>query len=341
MRMLKAKKTPKNKHILVTGAAGFIGYHLCEELLSQGYSVAGVDCISDYYDVRMKHKRLSFLKRHPKFTFYKKSITVYKDLEAIVKKEKPDEIVHLAAQAGVRYSLIDPWAYAESNYIGSLNVFEVVRRLKLKRVIYASSSSVYGKNNAGALAEEKSDVNSPISLYAASKRGVEVLARAYNHLFGIETIGLRFFTVYGPWGRPDMSLFIFSKQIMNGETLSLYNYGNMKRCFTYVSDVVDSILKLIDIKPTSSYRIYNLGGSELVPLKKYISLIEQRMGKVTKKKLVPMPMGDVKEMRADCSKAKRDLGYEPKVSIETGVDRFVDWFLENKSFLLSLEKGKQ
>ena len=333
-------KKATQKRILITGVAGFIGFHLTDALLSAGHTVIGVDLVTAYYDVRVKNKRLSLLKKHKGFIFYKKNIAKYAELEAIVKKEKPEEIIHLAAQAGVRYSMIDPWAYAEANYLGTLNVFESARRFKIPRVIYASSSSVYGLNEEQPFREEHR-VDYPISLYAATKKANEVLARAYNHLYGIEMVGLRFFTVYGPWGRPDMALFKFVRNILHNKPIELYNRGNMKRSFTYVDDVVNSIVTLVGMKVRNRNELYNLGGSEVVPLTRFVQLIEQHLGKKAKKILRPMQPGDVAETVADCSKAKRDFGYTPRVQVEEGIKRFVDWFLENEVFLLSLKEGKQ
>ncbi|MEK7511143.1 MAG: NAD-dependent epimerase/dehydratase family protein [Patescibacteria group bacterium] len=326
--------------ILVTGAAGFIGYHVVERLLQEGHTVTGVDSLVPYYDVRLKQKRVALLKKYPRFTFSRISLTDYKRLEKLVQETKPAEIIHLAAQAGVRYSLTDPWAYADANYLGTLNVFEVARRTKRPRVVYASSSSVYGANTEQPFREDQR-VDRPISLYAATKKANESLAHAYNHLFGIEMIGLRFFTVYGPWGRPDMALFKFVRAAISGDVIELYNQGKAKRSFTYIDDIVDGIVRLVKVKPQARYEMYNLGGTEAVELVRFVKIIEDRVGKTTRKKLLPLQPGDVEATVADCSKARKDFGYEPTVSIEEGIARFVDWFRAHETFLLSLERGKQ
>jgi UDP-glucuronate 4-epimerase len=335
----KAQKK-KAKKVLVTGSAGFIGFHTAEALLKRGYTVVGVDSMVPYYDVRMKEKRNAILKKYPAFTFYKKSIADYKTFKALVQKEKPDEIIHLAAQAGVRYSLTNPWAYAESNYLGTLNVFEAARWLKLPRVVYASSSSVYGANEESPFSESHR-TDRQISLYAATKKANEVLAHAYNHLFGIEMIGLRFFTVYGIWGRPDLALFKFVKRILRGQTIELYNRGKMKRCFTYVDDVVNPIIKIIESRPQKRNELYNIGGAESVSLTHFVELIETNLGKKAKKKLTSLQAGDVPETLADCSKLAADFGYRATVSMEQGIAIFVDWFKQNEAFLLSLKEPQQ
>ena len=328
------------KKVLVTGAAGFIGYHLSEALLARGYAVVGVDNMSAYYDVRIKQKRLELLKRSKNFRFVKLDISKYTPLEKLVKKEKPDEIVHLAAQAGVRYSLVNPWAYANSNYIGTLNVFEAAKRLKLPRVIYASSSSIYGNNEKQPFSEAD-HANTPISLYGATKRANELLAYSYHYLYGMEMIGLRFFTVYGPWSRPDHALFKFAKAMLCGKPINLYNSGNMKRSFTYIDDVTDAIVRLLEQKPAGRSLIYNIGGSEAVPLMKFVELIEKELDKTSEKRLMPLQAGDVPETLADCAAAKRDFGYEPNISIEDGIKRFAIWLRENEKFALALKEPQQ
>lgn len=327
------------KKILVTGVAGFIGFHLAGELVRKGYRVIGVDTMNPYYDLRMKCKRLALLK-HKDFKFYKASVAEYTSLERIIKKERPEEIVHLAAQAGVRYSLINPAAYAEANYIGTLNVFEAARHYSIPRVIYASSSSVYGANEKSPFAE-RDRVDRPISVYAASKRATELLAYTYNHLFGIETMGLRFFTVYGTWGRPDMALFKFTRRMLMNEPIELYNNGKMLRSLTHVSDIVAATLRLLKQKPIHRNKIYNLGGSEAVPLIRFVEILEKNLGMKAKKVLLPMQPGDVERTLADTSAAKKDLGYKPKTTIEKGIAEYVAWFLKNKRFLLSLSEPKQ
>lgn len=325
---------------VVTGAAGFIGFHLSRELLERGWSVAGIDSLTDYYDPRIKQKRLAILKKYPKFRFYKMNLAKYVPLEKVLKKEKPDEIIHLAAQAGVRYSLTNPWAYIESNMLGTLNVFEAAKRLKLPRVLYASSSSVYGLNTKSPMSEgDRTDTQ--ISVYAATKKANEALAHSYNHLYGIETVGLRFFTVYGVWGRPDLALFKFVKNILAGKPIDVYNRGKMKRSFTHISDIVAGIVAILEQKPQGRNEAYNLGGAEAMPLLDFIKLIEQEVGKKAKQHLMPMQAGDVRETVADWSKAHKELGFIPKTSMHEGIKEFVQWFRDNETFLQTLKEPKQ
>lgn len=328
------------KKILVTGAAGFIGFHLSEMLLERGYGVVGIDSMSDYYDVRIKEKRLEILKQNPSFTSEKIDISNYEALETCIAKEKPDEIVHLAAQAGVRYSLVNPWAYASANYLGTMNVFEAAKRIKLPRVVYASSSSVYGSNEKQPFSEDDR-TDTPISLYGATKRANELLAFSYHHLYGMEMTGLRFFTVYGPWSRPDMALFKFARRILAGEPIDLYNNGDMKRSFTYVSDIAEAIIQIIEKAPAGKNLLYNLGGAEAVSLTHFVELIEKELGKTAQKNMMPLQAGDVPETVADCSRAERDFGYTAQVSIEEGIGKFAKWLRENEEFALSLSEPKQ
>jgi len=325
---------------VVTGAAGFIGFHTAKELLERGWNVVGVDSLTDYYDPRIKQKRLALLKRYPAFRFYKLNIAKYPVLEKVLKYEKPDEIIHLAAQAGVRYSLTNPWAYIESNELGTLNIFEAAHRLALPRVIYASSSSVYGSNTKSPMSESDRTDNQ-LAVYAVTKKANEGLAHAYHHLYGIETIGLRFFTVYGIWGRPDLALFKFVKNMLADKSIDVYNNGKMKRSFTHISDIVAGIMPILDQKPSGRNEIYNLGGAEAVPLLKFIATIEQMVGKKAKRHLMPMQAGDVRETVADWSKAKRDLGFAPRMPLEKGIAEFVSWFRANEKFLRSLSEPKQ
>jgi UDP-glucuronate 4-epimerase len=328
------------KKVIVTGAAGFIGFHLAQVLLEKGWSVVGIDVLTNYYDPRIKNKRLALLKESPHFTFYKVNIAKFDAIEKIIKKEKPDEVVHLAAQAGVRYSLSNPWAYIEANELGTLNMFEAAKQHKIPRVIYASSSSVYGGNKKSPMSEsDRTDTQ--LAVYGVTKKANEALAHAYNHLFGIEMIGLRFFTVYGIWGRPDLALFKFVKNILVGKPIDVYNRGKMKRSFTHVSDIVSGIVAIIKQKPKGRNEIYNLGGAEAMPLLDFISHIERELGKTAKKNMMPMQAGDVKETVADWSKAHKHLGFVPKMPMKKGIAEFVAWFRANEKFLRTLREPKQ
>lgn len=328
------------KTVLVTGVAGFIGYHTAEHLLKEGWRVVGIDSMTDYYDPRIKTKRLSLLKAHKRFSFYKTDIANFAALEKVIAKEKPREIVHLAAQAGVRYSLVNPWAYANANYVGTLNVFEAAKRAKISRVVYASSSSVYGTNKKSPFSEADR-VDTPMSIYAASKKANEALAYSYHHLYGMEMIGLRFFTVYGRWGRPDLALFKFARRMVEGKPIDVYNKGKMKRSFTHVSDIVGAISSILTKKSAGTYALYNLGGDEAVPLDTFVTLIEKHLGVKAKKRLLPLQPGDVPVTVADCTKARRELGYRPTVGIEAGVADFIEWFKEEEAFLRTLSEPKQ
>ena len=330
----------KQKKALITGAAGFVGFHTAKELLERGWNVIGVDNLNDYYDPRMKRKRLVLLKSYKKFRFYKTDIVNYLAFENILRKEKPDEILHFAAQAGVRYSLSNPWAYVKSNELGTLNVFEAAHRLKLSRVIYASSSSVYGANEKSPMSEnDRTDTQ--VSVYAVTKKANEALAHVYNRLYGIETVGLRFFTVYGTWYRPDQALFKFVEHILAGKPIDVYNRGEMKRSFTHVSDIVAGILAVLAQKSCSRNEIYNLGGAEPVSLMKFIEHIERETGKAARRHLMPMQAGDMRETIADWSKAYQELGFAPKKTLSEGIEEFVHWFRENEAFLRGLKKPKQ
>lgn len=329
----------KNKKILITGTAGFIGYHLAKRLLDERWSVIGVDSMTDYYDPKIKVRRNKVLLSYPKYKFYKKSIADYRELDKIIKREKPESIIHLAAQAGVRYSLTNPWAYAESNYLGTLNIFEAAKNNEIKRVLFASSGSVYG-NNEISPSSEIHTADRPVSIYAASKKANEVLAYSYHHLYGIETAGMRFFTVYGEYMRPDLALFKFAKNILLDKPISVYNNGKMSRDFTYVGDIVDGITAILN-KKDLGYEIYNLGGDNPTSLMRFIELIQAHLGKKAKLRMLPIQPGDMKETFADISKARRELAFSPKVKIEEGIKIFLDWFVANKHWLLKLKDGKQ
>lgn len=327
------------KKVLVTGTAGFIGFHTAKRLLEEGYEVVGVDEVNDYYDPKVKHKRNEELFKLPNYTFYRQDISDYEKLLEIFEEERPEAVIHLAAQAGVRYSLENPWAYARSNYLGGMNIFEIAKRLKIKRVIYASTSSVYGNNEKQPFSEDDR-CDTQISLYAATKKANEVLAYSYHKQYGIEMAGVRFFTVYGTYGRPDLALFKFVKNILTDKPIDVYNNGDMMRDFTYVEDIVDGLLAILE-KEELSYEIYNLGGDNPVPLMKFVELIEKNLGKKAEINFMPMQMGDVKATVADVSKARKELGFDPKVKIEEGIKIFCDWFMENQEWLLKLEAGKQ
>lgn len=330
---MKNKKT-----ILVTGAAGFIGFHTCRKLLELGYNVVGIDNMSDYYDVRIKKERLKILEKNKSFDFIKLDFANYKALFSKLKKYKFQKIIHLGAQAGVRYSIENPFAYANTNYIGTLNIFEYAKQNKISHVVYASTSSVYGKNEKQPF-EEIDNTDRPISTYAATKKATEVLAHTYSHLFGLKTTGLRFFTVYGPWGRPDMALFKFAKNILLGKTINVYNNGDMSRSFTYIDDIVTGVVGALEAKKLFS--IYNLGGADVVGLMDFVKLIEKNTGKKAKIKFLPMQAGDVKETVASTTLAEKEIEYKAKTSIEQGIKQFVDWFKENQKWLLKLKDGKQ
>ena len=318
--------------IFVTGAAGFIGYHMCESLLARGDSVFGIDNLNDYYDVALKKARLARLQQHGGFKFAVADICDVGVLNhAVADAGEVRAVLHLAAQAGVRYSLINPSAYVNTNIVGQLNILEVCRQLPdLEHMVYASSSSVYGGSSALPFTESDS-VNLPVSLYAASKKADELMGNVYAHLYRIPMTGLRFFTVYGPWGRPDMAAFIFTRAIFLGEPIKIFNNGDMRRDFTYVDDVVEGVLAVLDAPPSGAgeaapHRIYNIGNNRSEPLLRYVELLEKAIGRPAEKELAPMQPGDVKETYADIKTIRRDHGFEPKTSIDEGIPRFVAWY---------------
>ncbi|CAB3289277.1 UDP-glucuronate 4-epimerase [Methanocaldococcus lauensis] len=318
----------KYSDILVTGSAGFIGFHLCKYLLEnfEDIKVVGVDNLNNYYNPILKKKRNEILKSYNNYEFIKLDFSNWDELLESLKDKEIDLIVHLGAQAGVRYSLENPWVYVKSNDLGTLNIFEFARRFDINKVVYASSSSVYGGNKKIPFSEDDR-VDKPISLYAATKRANELMAHTYHHLYGIKMIGLRFFTVYGEYGRPDMAFWKFTKNILLGKPIDVYNYGKMMRDFTYISDVVDGIMSAI--KKDFEYEIFNLGNDNPVKLEYAISLIEKYSGKKAIKNYLPMQPGDVEKTWADLTKSRKLLDYNPKVSIEDGLKRFVYWFKEN------------
>ncbi|MGL1810097.1 UNVERIFIED_CONTAM: NAD-dependent epimerase/dehydratase family protein [Serratia marcescens] len=326
---------------LVTGAAGFIGYHVAERLLTAGHQVVGIDNLNDYYDVGLKMARLDRLADKPGFRFIKLDLADREGMAALFAEHQFQRVIHLGAQAGVRYSLVNPLAYADANLIGHLNVLEGCRHNKVEHLLYASSSSVYGLNRKLPFATEDS-VDHPVSLYAATKKANELMSHSYSHLYGLPTTGLRFFTVYGPWGRPDMALFKFTKAILAGESIDVYNHGEMHRDFTYIDDIAEAIVRLQAVIPqadpswtveqgspaTSSapYHVYNIGNNTPVKLMEYISALEQALGLTARKNMLPMQPGDVMDTSADTEELYRDIGFKPETSVEEGVKRFVDWY---------------
>lgn len=332
------------KHaILVTGAAGFIGFHLSRKLCSLGYAVTGIDNLNDYYEVSLKEARLGILKNTEGFSFHKLDITDKKAIDSLFEKSKFKYVVNLAAQAGVRYSLTNPYAYLESNLHGFLNILEACRHNQVEHLVYASSSSVYGANKTMPFSVHH-NVDHPISLYAATKKSNELMAHTYSALFNLPTTGLRFFTVYGPYGRPDMALFIFTKAILEGKPIEVYNHGKMKRDFTYVDDIVEGIVRLIPTVPKGEkswngatpdaassfapYRLYNIGNNSPVELMHFIEVIEDKLGKKAVKNLLPIQEGDVPETYADVEALTEAVGFKPATSIETGIGNFISWYKE-------------
>jgi UDP-glucuronate 4-epimerase len=314
---------------LVTGAAGFIGFHTCRRLLARGEQVIGVDSVNDYYDPKLKEARLAELADQKGFTFLRLDLAERDTVEILLTRH-PDitHIIHLAAQAGVRYSLVNPWAYTSSNIDGTLAMLELARHLKdCRHIAYASSSSVYGSNTKLPFAVED-NVDHPVSLYAATKKSCELMAHCYSHLYRIPATGLRFFTVYGPWGRPDMSAFLFVKAILEGRPIDVFNHGDMRRDFTYIDDIVSGVVAVIDGPPTGTppYRVYNIGNHRSEPLMRFIGVIEQAVGRKAEINFLPMQPGDVKETYADITAIQEDFGFQPATSIDQGIPRFVEWY---------------
>lgn len=326
---------------MVTGAAGFIGAALALRLLKRGDEVIGIDNLNDYYDINLKLARLETILHYANFKFIKIDISDKTKIEALFENEKFDNVMHLAAQAGVRYSISNPHAYIDSNIIGFLNILEGCRNNKIKHFVYASSSSVYGANTKMPFSVHD-NVDHPVSLYAASKKTNELMAHTYSHLYGLATTGLRFFTVYGPWGRPDMSLFKFTQNILEGKPIDVFNYGNHRRDFTYIDDIVEGVMRVIDNPaqknnhwdgncpdPGTSlapYRIYNIGNNNPVSLLNFIETLEKCLGKEAKKTLLPMQQGDVPDTYADVSDLISDFDYKPDTILEIGVRNFVEWY---------------
>jgi UDP-glucuronate 4-epimerase len=347
--------------ILVTGTAGFIGFHLAKRLLEQGNVVIGLDNINDYYDPRLKYARLAetgieeseivynkpvMSKTYPGYTFYKINLEDKEAIDKLFKKEKFEKVCHLAAQAGVRYSLTNPYAYIESNIIGFMNILEVCRHNPVDHLVFASSSSVYGLNTKMPFSVHD-NVDHPISLYAASKKSNELMAHTYSYLYGIPVTGLRFFTVYGPWGRPDMALYIFTKAILEGRSIDVYNYGDMERDFTYIDDIIEGVIKVLDFPPKGNnewngnnpdpssspaqYKLYNIGNNNPVKLLDFIKAIEEATGKKAKMNMKPIQPGDVPATYADVNDLVRDFEYKPDTSVKEGIRNFVKWFVDRLS----------
>ncbi|MFU0884549.1 NAD-dependent epimerase [Kluyvera sichuanensis] len=327
---------------LVTGAAGFIGFHVCKRLLKAGHQVVGIDNLNDYYDVSLKQARLDRL-QSPQFRFHKMDLADRTAMANLFANENIERVIHLAAQAGVRYSIENPHVYAESNLMGHLNILEGCRHHKIQHLLYASSSSVYGLNRKMPFSTDDS-VDHPVSLYAATKKANELMSHTYSHLYGLPTTGLRFFTVYGPWGRPDMALFKFTKAMLEGNSIDVYNYGKMKRDFTYIDDIVEAIIRLQDVIPEANsdwtvetgspasssapYRVYNIGNSAPVELMDYITALEEALGIEAKKNMMPMQAGDVLETSAETQPLYDLVGFRPQTSVKEGVKNFVDWYRE-------------
>lgn len=329
--------------VLVTGSAGFIGAALSRRLLDRGDEVVGVDNLNDYYDPALKHARLAQLTPHANFTDVRLDIADRAGIGELFDREKPQRVVNLAAQAGVRYSLVNPYAYVETNLVGFTNILEGCRHHEVDHLVYASSSSVYGANTNLPFSVHD-NVDHPVSLYAATKKANELMAHTYSHLYGLPTTGLRFFTVYGPWGRPDMALFLFTRNILAGKPIDVFNYGNHRRDFTYVDDIVEGVIRVLDRpaeanpdwsgdRPDSAtsyapYRLYNIGNNNTVELRRYIEVLEDCLGKKAERNLLPLQPGDVPDTFANVDDLVRDFDYRPGTPIEVGVQRFVDWYLD-------------
>ena len=322
--------------VLVTGAAGFIGMHASERLLARGDEVVGLDNLNDYYDPQLKRDRLARLEPHPSFRFVKMDVADREGIEKLFAEEKFDRVIHLAAQAGVRYSIENPHAYIDSNIVGFMNILEGCRHNKVAHLAYASSSSVYGGNTKMPFSEHDS-VDHPISMYAATKKANELMAHTYSHLFGLPTTGLRFFTVYGPWGRPDMAMWIFTRKILAGDPIPVFNHGRMQRDFTYIDDIVSGVIGCLDHPPAddgapkaggsrSPHRLYNIGNNRPEELMHLIAVLEDACGRKAQIDFQPMQPGDVHATYADISAIAADIGYAPTTGIEVGVPRFVQWY---------------
>ena len=327
--------------VLVTGAAGFIGSAVSQRLLDRGDEVVGLDVMNDYYDVSLKEARLARIQDKPGFTFVKTDLADRPEMAALFEAEGFDGVINLAAQAGVRYSIENPNAYVDSNVVGFVNLLEGCRYNGVKHFVYASSSSVYGANTEMPFSVHH-NVDHPLSLYAATKKSNELMAHTYSHLYGFSTTGLRFFTVYGPWGRPDMALFLFTKNILAGEPINVFNHGKHRRDFTYIDDIVEGVIRVLDTPAQSNpdwngaspdpgtskapWRVYNIGNNEPVELMRYIEVLEDCLGKKAEMNMLPLQPGDVPDTYADVDDLVRDMGYKPKMTVEEGVRRFVEWY---------------
>ena len=329
--------------ILVTGAAGFIGFHVSKRLLDSDHEVIGLDNINDYYDINLKNNRLKILRDHEQFVFYKNNLEDNEAVQQLFQKEKPQRVIHLAAQAGVRYSIQHPEIYVQSNIIGTFNILEGCRHNGVEHLVYASSSSTYGLSTKYPFSVED-DVSHPVSFYGATKIANELMAHSYSHLYGIPTTGLRFFTVYGPWGRPDMAYFLFTRNILASKPIDTFNHGNLERDFTYIDDIVEGVIKVVNKLPTpdpnwnseapnpasssAPYRLYNIGSNAPVKLMDFIREIEKNLGMAAKLNLMPMQDGDFQKSHANVDSLVRDFGYAPKYSIEFGIKKFVEWYMD-------------
>jgi UDP-glucuronate 4-epimerase len=329
--------------VLLTGAAGFIGFHVAQRLLADGHHVLGLDNLNEYYDPTLKQARLDQLTPHAAFTFERLDVSDRAGMAELFRRHRPARVVHLAAQAGVRYSLRNPYAYVDANLVGFLNVLEGCRHHAVEHLVFASSSSVYGANTRLPFSVHD-NVDHPLSLYAATKKANELMAHTYAHLYGLPCTGLRFFTVYGPWGRPDMALFLFARAILEDRPIDVFNEGRMQRDFTYVDDIVEGLVRVLAKPPApdptwsgehpdpgtsrAAYRVYNIGNDRPVELLRFIAVLEQCLGKRARKNLLPMQPGDVPATRADVTDLVRDVGYRPHTTVEEGVARFVSWYRE-------------
>jgi UDP-glucuronate 4-epimerase len=329
------------KRVLVTGAAGFIGFHLSQRLLAGGTRVTGLDNLNDYYDVTLKKNRLGILKNMDGFTFVKMDLSDRAGIRDLCKKQGFDVVVNLAAQAGVRYSLVNPHAYIDANVVGFVNILEACRHAHVKHLVYASSSSVYGANTATPFSVHH-NIDHPVSLYAASKKSNELMAHCYSHLYHLPCTGLRFFTVYGPWGRPDMALFLFTRAILDNQPIQIFNHGKMQRDFTYIDDIVEGVVRVMGKLPEpdpdwsgehpdpgtsyAPYKIYNIGNNSPVELMAFVEAIEEALGKTAEKEFLDLQAGDVPATYADVDDLMQDVGFKPETPIKAGIQRFVDWY---------------